>query len=181
MRLRRLKINAFFLLGLGLTGVQAQTSVNAIGGNAWGSGGSANYSIGQVFYQAHSRTNTSIIEGVQQSYEILVVTQIEKVKGINLTFSAYPNPTIDILTLEVKKSDLSNLNYQLYNIQGKLLQSHKITEPKTNIIMSHLVPSVYFIKVTEGQLGDQQENRVNKYLDYDDLFALYDNDLKSVC
>jgi hypothetical protein len=30
-------------------------------------------------------------------------------------------------------------------------------------------------------LGDQQENRVNKYLDYDDLFALYDNDLKSVC
>jgi len=70
---------------------------------------------------------------------------------INLTFSAYPNPTIDILTLEVKKSDLSNLNYQLYNIQGKLLQSHKITEPKTNIIMSHLVPSVYFIKVTEGQ------------------------------
>lgn len=27
-------------------------------------------------------------------------------------------------------------------------------------------------------LGDQQENRVNKYLDYDDLFALYDNDLK---
>ena len=47
--------------------------------------------------------------------------------------------------------------------------------------MSHLVPSVYFIKVTEGQLGDQQENRVNKYLDYDDLFALYDNDLKSVC
>lgn len=30
-------------------------------------------------------------------------------------------------------------------------------------------------------LGDRQENRVNKYLDYDDLFALYDNDLKSVC
>ena len=30
-------------------------------------------------------------------------------------------------------------------------------------------------------LGDQQENRVNKYLDYDDLFALYDNDLKNVC
>lgn len=30
-------------------------------------------------------------------------------------------------------------------------------------------------------LGNQQENRVNKYLDYDDLFALYDNDLKSVC
>jgi hypothetical protein len=41
-----------FFVRIGLTGVQAQTSVNAIGGNAWGSGGSANYSIGQVFYQA---------------------------------------------------------------------------------------------------------------------------------
>ncbi len=151
MTLSRLKIKAFFLLGLGLTGLQAQTSVNTIGGNASSSGGSASYSVGQVVYQAHSGTNASIIEGVQQPYEILVVAKIEKAKGINLSFSAYPNPTIDILTLEVKKSDLSNLNYQLFDIQGKILQSRKITEQKTNIAMSHLVPSVYFMKITEGQ------------------------------
>ena len=84
MTLSRLKIKAFFLLGLGLTGLQAQTSVNTIGGNASGSGGSASYSVGQVVYQAHSGTNASIIEGVQQPYEILVVTQIEKVKGIEM-------------------------------------------------------------------------------------------------
>jgi len=39
----------------------------------------------------------------------------------------------------------------LFDIQGKILQSRKITEQKTNIAMSHLVPSVYFMKITEGQ------------------------------
>ncbi|MCK9290408.1 MAG: hypothetical protein WCR58_02960 [Bacteroidales bacterium] len=36
------------MLGLGLTGLQAQESGNAMGGNACGSGGSASYSVGQV-------------------------------------------------------------------------------------------------------------------------------------
>ena len=45
MRHKRLKLSAVLLLGLGLTGLQAQTSVNATGGNASGSGGSASYSV----------------------------------------------------------------------------------------------------------------------------------------
>ena len=39
MRHKRLKLSAVLLLGLGLTGLQAQTSVNATGTNASGSGG----------------------------------------------------------------------------------------------------------------------------------------------
>jgi len=48
MRHKRLKLSAVLLLGLGLTGLQAQESVNATGGNASGSGGSVSYSVGQV-------------------------------------------------------------------------------------------------------------------------------------
>ena len=44
-------------------------------------------------------------------------------------------------------------------------------------------------KITENKkqfldlllLADEQENMIDKYLDSGDLFALYDNDLKSVC
>ena len=43
----RVKLSAVLLLGLGLTGLQAQESHNATGGNASGSGGSAIYSVGQ--------------------------------------------------------------------------------------------------------------------------------------
>jgi hypothetical protein len=34
-------------------------------------------------------------------YEISVVTGIDEAKGINLSVTAYPNPTTDYLTLEV--------------------------------------------------------------------------------
>jgi len=88
MKYKKLKLSAVLLLGLGLTGLQAQESVNATGGNASGSGGSASYSVGQVAYQTHTGTNGSVSEGVQQPFEISVVTAIEEAKGINLSFTA---------------------------------------------------------------------------------------------
>lgn len=74
MRHKRLKLSAVLLLGLGLTGLQAQTSVNATDGDVSGSGGSVSYSVGQVVYTTHTGTSGSVAEGVQQPYEISVVT-----------------------------------------------------------------------------------------------------------
>ena len=147
MRHKRLQFSAVLLLGLGLTGVQAQTSVNATGGNASGSGGLASYSVGQVVYTTNTGTNGSVAQGVQQPFEISVVTGIEEAKDINLSVSAYPNPTTDYLTLSIGEFDISNLSYQLYDMQGKLLQSGKITGNQTSIVMSNLVPATYFVKV----------------------------------
>ena len=150
MRHKRLKLSAVLLLGLGLSGIQAQTSVNVTGGNSSGSGGSVSYSVGQVTYQTHTGTNGSVAQGVQQAYEISVVTAIEQAKGINLSVKAYPNPTTDYLTLEVKDFELSALSFQLYDINGKLLQREKITGNQTSIVMSNLVPASYFVKVIQG-------------------------------
>ena len=150
MRHKRLKLSAVLLLGLGLTGLQAQESVNATGGDALGSGGSASYSVGQVVYTTNTGTNGSVAQGVQQPFEISVVTGIEEAKGINLSVSAYPNPTTDYLTLSISEFEISNLTYQLYDISGKLLQSEKITGNQTNIVMSNLVPANYFVKVIAG-------------------------------
>jgi len=150
MRHKKLKLSAVLLLGLGLTGLQAQTSINATGGNASGSGGSSSYSVGQVAYQTHTGTNGSVAQGVQQPFEISVVTAIEEAKGINLSVSAYPNPTTDYLTLSIKEFDISNVSYQLLDMNGKLLQNEKITGNQTSIVMSNLVPATYFVKVTES-------------------------------
>jgi len=153
MKYKKLKFSALLLLGLGLTGLQAQESVNATGGNASGSGGSASYSVGQVVYTTNIGTNGSVAQGVQQPYEISVVTGLEEAKGINLTVSAYPNPTTDYLTLEVDASttlSIQSMAYQLYDMQGKLLQNEKITSNQASIVMSNLVPATYFVKVIQG-------------------------------
>jgi hypothetical protein len=150
MRHKRLKLSAVLLLGLGLIGLQAQESVYATGGNASGNGGSVSYSVGQVTYQIHTGTNGSVAEGVQQPYEISIITAIEEAKDINLSVRVYPNPTADYLTLEVKEFELSNLHFQLYDINGKLLQNDKITSNRTSIAMSNLNPASYFVKVIQG-------------------------------
>jgi hypothetical protein len=150
MHHKRLKLSAVLLLGLGLTGLQAQESVNVTGGNASGSGGSVSYSVGQVLYHTHTRTNGSVAEGVQQPFEISVVTAIEEAKGINLSVSAYPNPTTDFLHLKVESEKLKNLSYQLFDMNGMLLQSEKTTGNQTSIVMSNLVPATYFVIVIQG-------------------------------
>ena len=143
-----LKLSAVLLLSIGLTGLQAQTSLNATGGDASGSGGSAAYTVGQVVYTTNTGTSGSVAEGVQQAYEISAVTAIEESQSISLSISAYPNPAIDYLTLELKEVDLSNLQFQLYDFTGKLLQTEKITSNQTSIDMGSLKSATYFIKVT---------------------------------
>ena len=150
MRHKRLKLTSVLLLGLALTGLQAQTSLNATGGNSFSSGGTVSYSVGQVLYQTYTGTNGSVAMGVQQPYEISVVTVIEETEGISLLISVFPNPTTDCFTLEVKEIDILNLHLQLYDMQGKLLQNKKITENQTNIVMSNCVPAAYFLKVIKG-------------------------------
>ena len=150
MRHKKLKLSIVILLGVGLTGLQAQEAIPATGGNASGSGGTASYSVGQVFYTTNDGgANGSVAQGVQQPYEISIITGIEEAKEIILSVSAYPNPTTDYLTLKVGNFELSTLKFQLYDMNGKLLQNKKIEGGETNILMSNFASATYFLKVIQ--------------------------------
>jgi hypothetical protein len=147
MRHKHLKIYAVFLLGLGLTRLQAQEVVTVSGGDASGSEGSVSYSIGQVVYTTASGTNGSIAQGVQQPFEISVLTGLEEPKGITLQFSVYPNPANEFVILRVENYKKENMTFQLYDINGKLLENKKIEDNETSIVMNNFVPATYFLKV----------------------------------
>ena len=149
MKHKKLKLSVILLLGLGLAGLQAQEAIPTTGGNASGSGGSAGYSVGQVVYTTNTGTNGSVAQGVQQPYEIST-TDIEAEKGITLQCSAYPNPSADYIKLNIENFNTRNFTYQLYDINGKLLETKKIVSNETNIVMSNLVSATYFLRVTEG-------------------------------
>ena len=132
--------------------LHAQNTIPAAGGEATGSGGLASYTIGQVVYTTKTGTNgNSIAEGVQQPYEIQVVTSISEAKDINLSVSAYPNPATNYLTIKVENYETANLQYQIFDINGKLLQTVKATGHETKIETNNLVPSNYFVKVLDNQ------------------------------
>jgi hypothetical protein len=146
----KLNVSAVLLLIFGFTGLQAQEAIPASGGNASGSEGSVSYSVGQMVYTTNIGTNGSVAQGVQQPFEISVVTGLEDTEGISLRCSVYPNPTTDYLVLKVENFDKENLSYQLIDIKGKPLENKKITGIETSIVMSSLTPATYFLKVTQN-------------------------------
>ena len=149
MILKKTILNILLLFALSLARLQAQEAITTTsGGNASGSGGTASYTLGQIAFTTQFGSNAIITQGVQQPFEILT-SVIGIYTGINLYFSAYPNPTTDFLILKVENYNKNNLSYQLYNINGILLQHEKISSCETAISMKNLLSSVYFLNITE--------------------------------
>jgi len=146
------KLTAIMLLGLGgLTSLQAQETVATAGGEAIGSGSSASYTVGQVVYITNEGTGgNTVAQGVQQPFEISAVTGIPEAKDISLSVSAYPNPTTDYLTVKVENYETVNLQFQVFDINGKFLQTVKATGQETQIETNNLVPANYFVKVLDN-------------------------------
>jgi hypothetical protein len=124
---------------------QAQGSANSSGGNATGIGGSVAYSVGQVIYTTNTSISGSVAQGVQHAYEIFNVG-IKKTE-LNISLTAFPNPTEDNLTLQISENNNEKLNYQLFDMQGKLLSNGEIIAQQTRINTANLPSSTYFISV----------------------------------
>ena len=146
---KKLKLSAALLLGLCLMGLQAQETIPASGGEGTGSGGSVSYSVGQIVYSVNTGTNGSVAQGVQQPFEISVVSGIKEQPGISLTLSVYPNPATDYLTLRIENFDKENLTYKLLDINGRLLMNKIIVGNETNIDMSQLLPATYVLNINQ--------------------------------
>jgi len=144
MKHKKVKLSVL-LIGLGLT-AQAQQATTATGGNASGSGGTVAYSVGQIIYATNTGTTGSVAQGMHQPYEISIVLGIEG-NSINLELTAYPNPASNYLTLNVGNSELSTLNFQLYDISGKLIEIRKIISSSEIIVMENLPSATYILKV----------------------------------
>lgn len=150
MKQKKIQVTVLFLVGLLTMELHAQISVNTAGGDVSSSAGSVSYSLGQVVYSSIIGNGVSAEQGIQQPYEILLLTSFEENKGVNLFVMAYPNPTADYLTLHVDESQIANLAYWLCDMDGKILRKENITVNQTNIMMDNLVPSIYFLKVMQN-------------------------------
>lgn len=134
-------------MAFGITTADAQQAIVPTGGNASGSGGTVVYTVGQLVYTTQSDAKGTIAQGVQQPFEILVMTGVNNL-ALNLILTAYPNPTTGSLTLHSDHADMSNLNFELYDISGKIIESRKISSPSEIICFDHLPAAMYFLKVT---------------------------------
>jgi len=127
----------------------AQQTVDASGGDATGTGGSASYSVGQVVYTTQTGSNGTISQGVQQSYEIFTLSNAA-LSTVNLVATTYPNPTSDYVVLAISDDSLTDLTYALYDIQGKPIAKAIISSKDTQIDMHSLSAGTYLLNVNQN-------------------------------
>jgi len=155
---RPIALLATGLLWAGLA--QAQESANASGGDATGSGGTVAYSVGQVVYNTNTDASGTVSQGVQQAYEIFTVGIQET--ELNISLSVFPNPTADNLTLQIGNYNNEQFSYQLFDMQGKLLNNGLVNTQQTQINTSTLPPATYFINLVNQENEPVQSFKIIK-------------------
>lgn len=119
---------------------QTNYSINAGGGVAVGLQGNYSYSIGQIFATQTFKKEDQIDLGVQQGTDAFKASGNESV-----TLKVYPNPVIDLMRLSVNSSSFENLNYQIFNLEGKLMATNNINDIVTEIELNFLSEGIYIL------------------------------------
>jgi len=163
MNFKRITLAGLLSIGFGLATLHAQESVNAAGGNASGTGGQVSFSVGQVNYTTQTSLNGSVSQGVQQIFQISVINGFEDADGINAGYAVYPNPSNEILTVSVdasKHPNLQSMKFQLFDSNGRLLDTKKPAGNETGIDVSNLLPAMYYLKI----MNDNTEVKIFKII-----------------
>lgn len=142
---RKIVFSFCFLL-LGGLNLWAQRCTDASGGEATGHGGTASYSIGQIDYVTASGSGQNITQGVQQPYEILVVSD-----GGEVCINLAPNPTTAFVVLSIECTKEDNYSYEIYDVLGKFLGQKNLTRGETNISVANFADAVYFMRVLNNE------------------------------
>ena len=126
-----------------------QNSFTSTGGDAVGSGGSVSYSIGQLADGSATGTNASITEGVQQPFEIFIITEIND-DFSNLNLTVFPNPTTDKIELTIENNNGQEFTCILFDLQGKTLICESFAGSSVKLETSSLPAGTYILKVLCG-------------------------------
>ncbi|MAX80049.1 MAG: hypothetical protein CL843_07730 [Crocinitomicaceae bacterium] len=145
MKINNLKVLPAFLVLFAIGELKGQEASATSGSTITGTGGSMSYTVGLVSYQSNTSTSGSNSQGVQQAYVKVVGVEEHSVNAEQII--TYPNPTSSSLTLSLSKDDFSALSYELFNMQGQLIDSKVIQQDQTLLNLNNLSSAMYILKV----------------------------------
>jgi predicted Fe-Mo cluster-binding NifX family protein len=126
----------------------AQTNTLQVIGSAGNTATSGNtqltWTIGEPIVTTATNTSNLLTQGFNQG--TLIITAIDELK--NLSVSIQPNPTSDFAIIKLDDQNLSNAQYTLIDINGKVIQQNKIENKLTSVSFQDLANATYFIQVT---------------------------------
>jgi|TARA_B110000116_G_scaffold182745_1_gene158373 hypothetical protein len=127
----------------------SQEIISPSAGDSSGSGGSLSYTIGQVFFNTIESDYGSLVQGIQQPFEFQTLST-PALLTVQLTAVTYPNPTTEFVLLKISDTALENLQYTLFDLNGKTIDSKKINSFSTKITMKNFAIGMYLLKLTKN-------------------------------
>ena len=95
---------------------------------------------------SYYRLKQTDIDGKSTYSKSVMVT----IPSTDSELSAYPNPTTTLLNLKIKDAVQKRLTYQIFSIDGKLIDQQKINNDVTTIPTSKLVNGAYLLQVKQN-------------------------------
>ena len=140
----------------------AQSNIVSAGGIATGETGIVSYSIGQVDFNTQSGIGGTLTEGVQQPFEITIISDVDETTE-DLDAIVYPNPATNDIQLVLGDALSGGYSFHLYDARGSLLRYEPITDQVTRINMREYASGMYFLKITATNQGRTFKiNKINR-------------------
>lgn len=149
MRFKVVRFLTTAMLCVLCSGIYAQGAISSSGSDASGSGGSMSISYGLAAYTSSTGSSGSVAQGVQQPYEISVITEIIDAPEVGLFFKTYPNPTTQNLTLRFGGKLEMDYQAAIYDAFGKLWFTKTVTSNETSFDLSNLATGTYILKLSD--------------------------------
>ena len=116
--------------------LKAQQTISASGGEYSGAGGSVSCTTGQVAFQFNQGSGGTESQGVQQPFEIFIVTGTGQMAADDFAgYLVYPNPADFHIVLQSNGIPAGRRSWELFDVSGRLLKTGRITGTENHITM----------------------------------------------
>ena len=85
---------------------------------------------------------------MQQTF---VLTLLGGIETNPFELATFPNPTTDVITLKAQQYHGEKLQYQLYDLEGRLIDQQDIVSGETQIDLSQQPSNIYLLRVSDDR------------------------------
>ena len=154
MKRKVLQLLLFAIIPSLITAQEISTSsINSAGTEYSNEETSMNWTIGQTATNTVSSDDMTLTQGFQQNSYTITDISADIIEAIEI--SVFPNPTSDIVFIELTSNEYSDLIIDIFDISGKFIDCKQITESKNQIQLSQYSSDMFLINI-------KQDNKILK-------------------
>lgn len=141
-----ISLSFLFIISVSYT----QQTISTAGQTVSGEGGSVSFTVGQVNYLSVSSGDYLIIEGVQQTFDV-IPSAVPEIPMDNNMVSVFPNPTRKDIYLEVNDNNWNLIEVKIFDAKGNLITLYTPKAYNLKIDVTQFIPGMYYIQTKTDQ------------------------------